>query len=52
MYLLKNNCAMYFNDMQSNQLYSFSILENVVHERYINTKSKKLSKCAIINLDP
>ena len=45
--------AMYFNDMQSNQLYSFSILENVVHERYINTKSKKkLSKCAIINLDP
>ena len=47
--------AMYFNDMQSNSLYYFSVFDHVIND-YLASKNFKnkiiKKKCAILNLNP
>ena len=57
--LLKKNIKkiiqeFFFNDMQTNHLFYFSILESIISD-HLGSKQKKIShlkKCAVINLDP
>jgi len=47
--------TMYFNDMQSNSLFYFSIFDNIINDYLISNsfKNKKIkNRCAILNLDP
>ena len=46
---------MYFNDMQSNSLYYFSVFDHIINDYLAskNFKNKKIKKkCAILNLNP
>ena len=43
---------MYFNDMQFNDLYYFSILEHMTRDYQLNNNSPKKKRLAILNLDP
>ena len=47
--------AMYFNDMQSNSLFYFSVFDHIINDYLISKKfkNKKIkNRCAILKLDP